>query len=268
MALVAAGAAAQDEEAQVEKAQSKARLELMGQTIAGFEVSSEATAASADLEFAPQPLLRYSDPTRGITDETVLLDASVWRLGKAGRPKALVTLEIYRSGDEKAVLSYEFASLTDAKVTLRHKEHKTAVWEATSSALTMQPLASAPAPAATAAGRLTQMRQMARRFKVREKLGGGEVIECRLLAQPIDRYQPSGAKLADGAIFAFANGTNPEVGIVLESDGSRWSYGPVRLSAAESTLELDGKDILTFPIGDFIKLKGPYSASNHPLTLP
>ena len=65
----------------------------------------------AKLRFRAKPLLRYSDPTRGMLEITALADATVWRLGEKGRPTAIVTLEIYRSAD-RASLSYEFASLT------------------------------------------------------------------------------------------------------------------------------------------------------------
>ena len=263
--LAAASLAAQ--EPAVEPA-GKQRLAIMEQTIAGFDVTSDGLPAGPVPKFAAKPLLRYSDPTRGLTEATVLLDASVWRLGESGRPTALVTLEIYRGGDGSKVLSYEFASLTAAKFSLRQKQHETVVWHATGSAIRMTPLADAPAPAKNSAGRLAQMRQLARQFAVREKLHGGEVVECRLLAQPIDRYASATDKITDGAIFAFANGTNPELGLVLECDDERWTYGAVRLSAAETTLERSGREVATFPIGDFRSTSGAYSANNHSLELP
>src|SRR5438132_886597 len=84
-----------------------------------------------------------------------------------------------------------------------------------------------PKPALTAAARLTQMRQWARRFAATERVNDGS-IECRLLSQPIDRYQSATEKIVDGAIFAYANGTNPELAVVFESDGERWWYGTLR----------------------------------------
>jgi hypothetical protein len=248
-------------------AASKARMALMEQTIAGFEVTSDANLPKAALTFAAKPLLRYSDPTRGTAQGNILLDATVWRLGESGRPTALVTLEIYRSSAELALLSYEFASLSDAKFTLRHKQHEKVVWNATGSAAKMSPLEGAPPPAKTAAGRLIQMRQLARQFAARETLFG-ESIECRLLAQPIDRYASPDSKLTDGTIFAFANGTNPELGLVLECDEERWSYGVVRLSAAGSTLVYSGREVASFPPGDFRTASGTYSSTAHDIALP
>jgi hypothetical protein len=263
--LISLPLCAQDKES--DEAGSKTRLAIMEQTIAGFEVRSDEIKGKGELTFAGKPLLRYSDPTRGLTEANVLLDASVWRLGESGRPTALVTLEIYRSTGERAVLSYEFASLEGRKFSLQHKQHEGVTWEATGSAVTMTPLAEAPKPAKSPAGRLTQMRQLARQFAVREKLLDDTVVACRLLAQPIDRYAAAEEGLVDGAIFAFANGTNPELGLVLECDAEKWSYGAVRLSAAETILLMGDRELVNFPIGDFRSTSGTYSANNHTLEL-
>ena len=41
---------------------------------------------------------------------------------------------------------------------------------------------------------------------------------------------------------SFANATNPEIGLMFECDAAQWSYGVVRLSAAESTVLLDDRE--------------------------
>ncbi len=63
------------------------------------------------------------------------------------------------------------------------------------------------------------------------------------MPQPIDRYADAENGIADGAAFAFANGTNPEVGMLLETDGKTWSFGVFRLSTAAILVELDGKPV-------------------------
>jgi hypothetical protein len=265
--LILAGVPLLGQEKEPDEVASKQRLALMEQTIAALAASSDATLPKAALTFTKKPLLRYSDPTRGTAQGNVLVDASVWRLGETGRPTALVTLEIYRTAADKALFSYEFAALADAKFSLRHKQQEKIAWNATGSAASMTPLADAPQPAKTAAGRLTQMRGLARQFTARETLFG-ETFDCRLLAQPIDRYSSAADKIVDGAIFAFANGTNPELGLLLECDDERWSYGVVRLSAAASTLEYQGREVANFPAGDFRATSGTYSAASHDITLP
>ena len=242
--------------------QAKRRLEFMHAAVASLVPESSELKSKAALAVAAQPLLRYSDPTRGngIKEDAavnVLLDAGVWRLGAEGRPTALVTIEIYESPNGARVLAYEFLSLTDAKFALKHKTERVR-WDATGSSLDLKDLPDAPKPAATPAARLAQMRQLARRFGATERVKE-DAIECRLLAQPIDRYQSEADKIVDGAIFALANGTNPEVGVVLESDGERWRYGVVRLGAAEMTVTLDGRSIAAYEhFNTRGRTEGPY----------
>ncbi len=247
--------------------QAQKRMELMQAAVGSLE------AKSTDLKLTPgaKPLLRYSDPTRGgigiknVPMVNVLLDAGVWRLGGEGRPTALVTLEAYR-GPKGEVLSYEFLSLTPAKFTLKHRTEDVS-WDATGSGVEIKPLPDAPKPAGTAPGRLAQMRQLARRFAATE-LYNGEPVECRLIAQPIDRYSSDANRTTDGAIFAFAHGTNPEVGVVLECDAEGWLYGVVRLTTAEATVTLDGKQVAKFEVYRTRgRTEGPYSYVTHAIKL-
>jgi hypothetical protein len=230
--------------------EAKKRLELMQAAVGNFAAESAELKPQSALAVASKPLLRYSDPTRGGVGvknkpvANVLVDAGVWRLGTGGRPTALVTAEIYQAPNGSRVLSFEFLSLTEKKFSLKHKTEDVR-WDATASGLSLADMPKAQKPSATAAARLTEMRQLMRRFVAKE-LYNKEWIECRLIAQPIDRYQSEADKIVDGAIFALANGTNPEFAIVLETDGTRWQYGVLRLSSAESIITLDGEKIAAF----------------------
>jgi hypothetical protein len=222
------------------------RLEFMRAAVESLVPESSELKSKAALTAAPKPLLRYSDPTRGGVKEpvNVLVDGGVWRLGAEGRPTALVTVELYQAPNGSRVLAYEFLSLTEAKFSLKHKTERVR-WDATGSALELKELPDAPKPAATPTARLAQMRQLVRRFAATERYMN-ESVDCRLIAQPIDRYHSDAEKIADGAIFAFANGTNPEIGVVFESDGDRWRYGVLRFSSTEMTVTLDGRQVAAF----------------------
>ena len=264
-AALAAAAFAQD--SAEEAAVSKRRLEFMERTVRSLAVRSDQIADVARLKFAAAPLLRYSDPTRGMTEQNVLVDATVWRLGEQGRPTSLVTLEIYRTSADAAILAYEFASLTESRFSLTGDTRAKIVWDAAGSALTVNKLDGAPDPAKSPAARLTQMRQLSRRFAVQE-LVKGEAIECRLMPAPIDRYQSAADEIVDGALFAFANGTNPELGIFLECGAKGWTYGTVRLSSAEIIVKLDGREIIRYEkVGD-ARLRGDYTSRTEPIELP
>jgi hypothetical protein len=256
-----ASASADDEQ------EAKRRMDYMQAAVKSLELKSSELKPKA-LEVGAKPLLRYSDPTRGkeATVNNILLDAGVWRLGSEGRPTALVTLEIYQRADGTGVLSYEFLSLTETKFSLKHKT-EAVNWDATASGLTLKEFPEAPKPAATAAGRLTQMRQLARRFGAKEYFND-EWTECRLLTQPLDRYHSEAEKITDGAIFTLANGTNPEIGILLETDGARWQYGILRLCGAAAKVTLDDKEIVTYekflPRG---RRDGPYNIGWHKIEM-
>jgi hypothetical protein len=219
---------------------AKRRLELMQGAVEDCRVVSQQLPPEA-LAIVKSPLLRYDDPTRGLGERTDgLQDAGVWRMGETGRPTALITLEIYRNGPKRAILSYEFLSLTPSPLELRSPRGP--LWTPTSTDLTMTSLPKSPPPADSPRARLVQMRQLARRFTVQETLPPEDnKIECRLLAQPIDRYDGGPEKLLDGAIFAFANGTNPEVALLLECSEREWRYGLARLSSAAVEAKLDGE---------------------------
>jgi hypothetical protein len=246
--------------------EATARLELMQSTIAGFSAEGDEIDDRSRLKFAVKPLLRYSDPTRGLENETTLLDASLWRLGESGRPTAIVTLEMYRAPNQADVLAYEFLSF--AKETFRlalDAGAKKIRWEATGTDLKLSPLSEALKPAATATARLRQMRELSRRFKVIETLRD-EKIECRLMTQPIDRYSDEKQDIVDGASFVFANGTNPEGGVLLETDGKTWSYGVFRLSAAGASIQLDGREVASYPFfSEYGRRDGAYTSDSHPL---
>ena len=73
------------------------------------------------------------------------------------------------------------------------------------------------------------------------------------MPQPIDRYLINQDKGSHGAIFAFANGTNPEVLLFLESDDNGWRYGLSRMCGAEPTVKFDNNVVWNEPSMDAIK---------------
>ena len=64
---------------------------------------------------------------------------------------------------------------------------------------------------------------------------GSDREELRLLPQPIYRYESEDPKLLDGGVFAFVQGTDPEVLLLLEAarkaGDAVWMYGFVRRSS-------------------------------------
>ena len=264
LAMTMAGSASNGQDppsATPDESPAKRRLEVMRKALDDLRVTSTAIASPGALKFGKPPLLRYNDQTRG------LLDAAVWRLGETGRPTAFVTLELYRQREGAEALSYEFLSL--AAEPLEMQSARGIKWSPAGSELKMLALDGAPLPAESPRARLTQLRQLAQKFAAREVLHD-EPIACRLMPQPIDRYSDADAGILDGAVFAFANGTNPEVGLLLECSDKAWSYGAFRLSAAELIAEIEGKTFFTAEAMNTLRLpvSAPYLSRRHPIELP
>jgi hypothetical protein len=228
--LMAAPGAAQEPEKAEDGKLAARRLELMQKRMAAVEVKS-------DLEqfpehFAAKPLFRYSDPARNY------VSAAVWKLGEKGRPRALMTTELHRQFYGSPRIVYEFLSLTPTPFTATSSDIH---WKPEGTAIEFKPVPKAEAPDATPERRLLQLRAIANRFAGNE-LVGGERCELRLLPRPIDRYTPSSAERADGAIFLLTFGTNPEAVLFLESDGTQWTFAAGRLAGASKiALTIDGE---------------------------
>jgi hypothetical protein len=215
-----------------EEAQQQAQLRVMKDAAQALQIKPVGEQDIGALSFRDRPILRYSDAARGMPD------ATVWRLGKDGRPGALVALEI-RKKQNQHILNYEFLALAGAPFELSSGPF---TWTPTVGMLQWKPLTDGPKPAGKEALRLSQMRMLSQRFSAFE-LYQGERSKLRMLTQPIDRYTPSNRPNADGAIFAFVYGTNPEVVLFLETDGATWSSAAGRLSSAASWLMLDDKEV-------------------------
>ncbi|MCC9599103.1 hypothetical protein LOC67_00925 [Stieleria sp. JC731] len=69
-----------------------------------------------------------------------------------------------------------------------------------------------------ATGRLIEMRKLAEEFTITDRWGEdeGELYQLRLMPRPLYRYSSESAGVIDGAIFGFAQGTNPEAIVIVE----------------------------------------------------
>lgn len=200
------------------------RFELMQSRVAALKI--ESLEKDFPTRFATKPIFTYNDPARRY------VAASVWRLGEQGRPKALLAVELHRSTYGKPSLCYEYGSLTKTPFKMSAENVD---WTPQGTLYEFKPLHDAPAPEKTPQLRLIQMRSLAKRFTSNEVVDK-EKCELRLLPAPVDRYVPSKADRADGAVFFFTFGTNPEVALLIESDDKGWYYAAGRLTGAQEVV--------------------------------
>jgi hypothetical protein len=186
------------------------------------------------LQFQREPVLRWPNPTR----ETPEGATFVWTLD--GRPEAIAC--IWKHG----VLSLAFHSLSTSK--LIAQDGQQAVWHPKTAGITLESFADAPQPADSATKRLSQMKDLARRFHCRLAGDRANNEELRFLPRPLYRYKTDRKDLVDGALFAFVQGTDPEVILSLEASRREgqppeWHYALTRRSMLALEADFDGKPV-------------------------
>jgi len=215
-------------------------LERMRNIAGSFQVYELSGEKRRPVERADEPVLRYTDSTRKQRDSTV------WMWGTQGRPTALMAVEYYpeRPRDQKWL--YEIASLSTSRIAVERGSDLS--WTAREPGLNLRRLDGAPAPAERPAARLGQMKELFARLGAHEGAVVEGRVELRPMARPLYRYHDDAAGVIDGAIFVFANGTNPEVLCVIEAQSGdentrNWHFGFVQMTGGELVVELDGKEI-------------------------
>ncbi len=185
----------------------------------------------------PAEIFRFTNPVAqesGAKPQEIYGSLAVWT--QKGRPEVVFSILNIYSPDEFVV--HELTSLSTRRVVA--ERNGSPDWSPNRAGIeAMSPL-DAGAPAATPRGRLVQMRALARQFTASKTDGSDRTTELRLISQPIFRYDSSDPEIADGALFAFADGTDPEVLLMLEARhgdrGDAWHYAAARLNILKLTL--------------------------------
>jgi hypothetical protein len=213
------------------------------------------------LELRPEPVMRWS--SSGDYNGEVY----VWTY--QGSAAVVGCIFSGPSGKTGRSIFHEFHSL--APNPLHAGKNGGSRWLPDEPGIKLESIPDAPEPAMNQARRLTQMRELARRFTSqveRENVRS----EMRLLPQPIYRYEITDEKspVVDGAVFAFVwtAGTDPEVLIVLEARRTdqevRWHYAAARFTNREAWLKYQDREVwraapATVGIFDGVTTK-PYGA--------
>lgn len=221
-----------------DSAQAK-RLDEMRQIARTFQTVRIDQGKRTAIPLSSDPLERWNDPTRAFSDGTLW----VWR--SSGRPVAVLTIEMYPN-----IWSFEFVSLSTGLV---ESGDGRLLWAPRKAGIEFKEVPGAPVPAAGEADRLRQIRDLLKRFSAQEFWDQtSQDYPLRLLSHPIDRYADADSGLVDGAIFVYANGTNPEVLLLLEArrrgpGSSAWFCAAAPLTCAAPTLKLDKQPVWTSP---------------------
>jgi len=164
-------------------------------------------------QLVARPVLRWSNPVGGNWDGRVYL----WTA--AGRPAVIASIykAFHRDGQP---VTHEFHSLTD-QLLVAVRDAQT-VWQA-KEAIGWRPIPDSEQVVPSARLALVQMRALARKFSVTKTHRDETLRTLRLLPEPVYRYKTNDAEQADGALFVFAQTTDPEVLLLIESRDDCWA---------------------------------------------
>jgi hypothetical protein len=234
-----AAAPNEQSEKEADKAEQIARLELMKNSLKIYEFRAENDGQP--MQLVAEPLLRWNNPVSGVRDGTVF----IWTAG--GRPSAAVQVFQLKDG----LWLHEFQSLSGERFrgTLTGGEP---TWSPSRAGIEMKPAPDGPAPAKSERQRLTQMADIAREYSAIDDFEDKKSRwELRLLSKPIYRYAAVGGGILDGALFAFAHGTDPEVFVLIEAvetaKGSEFRIGMAPMTAYAVDVSRKGKSVWSAP---------------------
>ena len=185
-----------------------------------------------------QSVLQWSNPDLG----RIYGDVFLWT--ERGRPA--VVASIHSWVDPYTQLSIEMCSLADGPVEGRRADEE--IWNAAGAGLTWYELPGAAPPAPSRSLRLAQMKRLAARFSATlldrrtDETGVSKVL--RPLTTPLYRY-PEDAD-ADGGLFSFVVGTDPELMLLIETYEGGWRYGMGRMNGDAMDVALDDAVVESF----------------------
>ncbi|HUQ69728.1 MAG TPA: hypothetical protein VM165_09405 [Planctomycetaceae bacterium] len=246
--LLLAATAVADEPAELSSAARRERLSRLRTHLLKFQPELTAPDGAVAVTMLNEPSLLYADNARELSD------ASLWIWEHEGRPVAPSAIEFRRKDGDAGVWSFEFAVLSPRamQVVLPNRQ-----WSIVESGTVTPKIANGPQAAATRGERLLQMRRLADRFAAGSVSKVQGRLELRRLASPIYR-QPETAS-GDGAVFVFANGTNPEVLLWLQTaDMKQWTYRLPPVAGDALAVRLDDREVWTAPT-----YAGPGSRTNY-----
>jgi hypothetical protein len=204
---------AQDADEAAEDDQQQRLRKLLDESVTWFEFTHE-TQPTRPLP--AKTVMRWTNNARASVDGLTV----IW-ISPQGRPAAIAAIYPY---GEMFCLEFDSLSRDSFKVT----RDGSPFWSPEKPGLEFASLKEAPVPADSKPARLLQMKRLARQFDA-TMLGWSTKVnqreELRLLPRPLYQYEiQTPQDVLDGALFAFASGTDPEAVLVIEAVGASGQY--------------------------------------------
>ncbi len=209
--------------------------------------AAEVTSDAVKLKLHDQPVFRHTQSVRG--DDIGALH--MWTKPD-GRPAIVGVIFAWSDGDHRWVMC-EFHSLQNDRVQLSIPGTPVS-WTCDDAGLNWQDFDNDTAkPADTASRRWLQSRQLSRRFAAHTIEAEKNRWELRLVPAPIYSYSTDGAGAVDGAVYAFCQGTDTEMLLLIEavqqSGEWRWRYSLASFTDYDGFVSLDDQPVWQSPDG-------------------
>lgn len=224
------------------------KLDYMKGRAAAYRLVKEGDSGqSVPLVLRDEPAFRLGrQPADDILEGAIFL----W-VDDDGRPEAALQLFLIQNAREsRGLWIHEFISLSRGP--LSGSLRNAASWSPRTPGVEDHAMPEAPRPAGSATQRLRQMRSIAQEFRITDKFKEKTWDELRFLPTPVARYGgKAGSKVIDGALFAFATGTDPEAFLFVEAiegpDGPRWHYALAPMTCFDLKATRAGKEVWDLP---------------------
>ncbi len=175
------------------------------------------------LELVPQPVLRWSNPTKGDVHGSVML----WK--QNGCPQAAASINRFFDREQ---INVELVSLSENS--LMGTRNRKVRWTP-NAGVEFKKIPDAPKAADSPEQRQLQARSLARSFsgQLTERGQDGRMTELRLMSRPLMQYRATDQSDREGAVFAYVTTTDPEILLLIESRstpmGREWVYAAARM---------------------------------------
>jgi hypothetical protein len=262
VALVGSQVVAADE-TESEKQQIKRWMEYYATEASEYAIFA-GDADEQRLELHAKPIFQYTNPVRAGGQHGAMF---VWVAD--GRPLVIGSLwsAIPDQTPNQRLVTHEFHSLSGLPVRSEHAERvgrrgKVPNWSVREAGVNFADVPLAPLPAKTPALRLAQMREIAGQFTAILADSATDQEHLRLLPQPIHRYTSLSHAVFDGGLFAFVQGTDPELILLIEArqttDGERWQFAAARFTNHPLQLRHKDQQVWTCPTAEVYIGTKPY----------
>jgi hypothetical protein len=220
------------------------RLESMRAMMKGYRLTLQDDSAPP-FELQEEPAFRVGRQKGNFVDGAIFL----W-MDDVGRPEAAMEAFLLSEDDAPdGKWIHEFTSLSTRPIAASRNGNR--CWFPAVAGLEFRPVPNAPSPAATTSARYRQMSAIAANFHADDNFGdrGWEVL--RMLTKPIARYGKAGKTPEDGALFAFVEGTDPEVFLFLEvreaAGRPEWQYALASMGCWAMKVRFTGQEVWNLP---------------------